>query len=70
MDRAYLYATVAALLAFLLSLLLREVRLRAGEDAPDDQSAVAAATFRRNVVSSAVGSSGPNSRVFQARGAR
>jgi hypothetical protein len=45
MDRAYLYATVAALLAFLLSLLLREVRLRAGEDAPDDQSAVAAATL-------------------------
>ena len=45
MDHAYLYATVVALLAFVLSLLLREVRLRTGEDPPDERSAVVAATL-------------------------
>jgi EmrB/QacA subfamily drug resistance transporter len=38
MDRAYLLAALVALLAFVLSFLLREIRLRTGDDPPDDPS--------------------------------
>jgi EmrB/QacA subfamily drug resistance transporter len=38
MDRAYLYAVPVALIAFLLSFLLREIRLRTGADPPPSRT--------------------------------
>jgi hypothetical protein len=39
MDRAYLYALPVAVIAFLLSFLLREIKLRDGTEAPAASSA-------------------------------
>jgi MFS family permease len=45
MDRAFLYALPVAVLAFLLSFLLREVRLRSGSDRPAGEAAGVEAPF-------------------------
>jgi hypothetical protein len=46
MDRAYLYAAPVAGVAFLLSFLLREIRLRDGTEASDDPAPTGVAEQR------------------------